>query len=138
MIVNEDELKDLEKEVRKLKRIAGEWTSQLHDLVEGRLPALSGVEEEGEGEPPVAYHPRGWLRIAERRLNLGSGALKPEAEFHATVQTPDGPVTVIRPPWTRWTRPSPRPRPRVDVSSRSPRPAAARRWNLNCCAAPIW
>lgn len=92
--MNEDELKDLEKEVRKLKRIAGEWASQLHDLVEGRLPALSGVEEEGEGEPPVAYHPRGWLRIAERRLNLGSGALKPEAEFHATVQTPDGPVTV--------------------------------------------
>ena len=34
-----EELKDLEKEVRKLKRIASEWAGQLHDLVEDRLPA---------------------------------------------------------------------------------------------------
>ena len=34
-----EELKDLDKEVRKLKRIASEWASQLHDLVEDRLPA---------------------------------------------------------------------------------------------------
>ena len=33
------ELKELEKEVKKLKRIASEWASQLHDLVEDRLPA---------------------------------------------------------------------------------------------------
>ncbi len=37
--MTEDELKDLEKEVKKLKRIASEWASQLHDLVEDRLPA---------------------------------------------------------------------------------------------------
>lgn len=37
--MTEEELKDLEKEVRKLKRIASEWASQLHDLVEDRLPA---------------------------------------------------------------------------------------------------
>ncbi|TXH74908.1 CCE_0567 family metalloprotein [Thiobacillus sp.] len=37
--MSEDELKDLDKEVRKLKRIASEWASQLHDLVEDRLPA---------------------------------------------------------------------------------------------------
>ncbi len=37
--MNEDELKDLDKEVRKLKRIASEWASQLHDLVEDRLPS---------------------------------------------------------------------------------------------------
>ncbi len=37
--MNEEELKDLEKEVKKLKRIASEWASQLHDLVEDRLPA---------------------------------------------------------------------------------------------------
>lgn len=60
----------------------------------GPLPALSVVEEEGEGEPPVAYHPSGWLRQAETRLGLEPETLKPEAEFHATVQTPDGPVTV--------------------------------------------
>ncbi|MDD3517469.1 MAG: CCE_0567 family metalloprotein [Chromatiales bacterium] len=37
--MSEDELKDLEKEVRKCKRVASEWASQLHDLVEDRLPA---------------------------------------------------------------------------------------------------
>lgn len=58
------------------------------------LPALSVVEEEKEGEPAVAYHPNGWLRAAERAMKLDNGALKPEAEFQATVQTPDGPVTV--------------------------------------------
>jgi hypothetical protein len=34
-----EELKALEKDVRKKKRIANEWASQLHDLVEDRLPA---------------------------------------------------------------------------------------------------
>ena len=34
-----DELKALEKDVRRLKRIAGEWAAKLHDLVEERLPA---------------------------------------------------------------------------------------------------
>jgi hypothetical protein len=31
--------KTLDKETRKLKRIAAEWAGQLHDLVEDRLPA---------------------------------------------------------------------------------------------------
>lgn len=33
-----EELKRLDKEVRKAKRIAGEWAMQLHDLVEDGLP----------------------------------------------------------------------------------------------------
>ena len=37
--MTESELKDLDKEVKKLKRLASEWASQLHDLVEDRLPA---------------------------------------------------------------------------------------------------
>ena len=37
--MNEDELKALDKEVKRLKRIASEWAGQLHDLVEDRLPA---------------------------------------------------------------------------------------------------
>ncbi len=37
--MNDEELKELEKEVKKCKRIASEWASQLHDLVEDRLPA---------------------------------------------------------------------------------------------------
>ena len=34
-----EELQAMEKEVAKAKRIAGEWASKLHDLVEDRLPA---------------------------------------------------------------------------------------------------
>jgi hypothetical protein len=41
--LTEEELKSLDKEVKKLKRIASEWASELHDLVEDRLPA--GYEE---------------------------------------------------------------------------------------------
>ena len=37
--MTEEELKILDKEVKKLKRISSEWASQLHDLVEERLPA---------------------------------------------------------------------------------------------------
>lgn len=37
--MNEDELKALDKEVKRLKRISSEWASQLHDLVEDKLPA---------------------------------------------------------------------------------------------------
>lgn len=58
------------------------------------LPALSVVEEEGEGEAPVAYHPNAWLRGAEQRLGLDSGALSAVPDYRATVQTPDGPVTI--------------------------------------------
>lgn len=37
--MTEEELKALQKDVKKKKRIASEWASQLHDLVEDRLPA---------------------------------------------------------------------------------------------------
>jgi hypothetical protein len=37
--MTDDELKTLEKAVRKAKRIASERASELHDLVEDRLPA---------------------------------------------------------------------------------------------------
>ena len=37
--MTEEELKDLDKEVKKLKRMASESASQLHDLVEDKLPA---------------------------------------------------------------------------------------------------
>lgn len=37
--MSDAELADMEKEVKKLKRIAGEWAAQMHDLVEERLPA---------------------------------------------------------------------------------------------------
>jgi hypothetical protein len=34
-----EELQQLEKEVAKAKRVASEWASKMHDLVEDRLPA---------------------------------------------------------------------------------------------------
>lgn len=37
--MSEEELKVLQKDMRRKKRIASEWASQLHDLVEDRLPA---------------------------------------------------------------------------------------------------
>jgi hypothetical protein len=37
--MSDEELAALDKEVKKLKRIASEWASQMHDLVEDRLPA---------------------------------------------------------------------------------------------------
>jgi hypothetical protein len=37
--MTDEELHSLDKEVKKLKRIASEWASQMHDLVEDRLPA---------------------------------------------------------------------------------------------------
>lgn len=37
--MTDEEIAALDKEVRKLKRIASEWASQMHDLVEDRLPA---------------------------------------------------------------------------------------------------
>jgi hypothetical protein len=37
--MTEEELQALEKEVKKLKRVATEWAGQIHDLVEERIPA---------------------------------------------------------------------------------------------------
>ena len=34
-----EELRELDQEVKRAKRIASEWASKLHDLVEDRLPA---------------------------------------------------------------------------------------------------
>ncbi|OIO72464.1 MAG: hypothetical protein CO186_03830 [Zetaproteobacteria bacterium CG_4_9_14_3_um_filter_49_83] len=41
--MSDEGLKALQKDMRRKKRIASEWASQLHDLVEDRLPA--GYEE---------------------------------------------------------------------------------------------
>jgi hypothetical protein len=34
-----EEIKELDREVKRLKRIASDWAGQMHDLVEERLPA---------------------------------------------------------------------------------------------------
>ncbi len=68
------------------------------------LPPLSKLKE--DGQPAVVHHPAGFLNSAEERLGLPPGSLVHEAEFHATVDTPDGPValhlasfTTIDPPF---------------------------------------
>ncbi len=38
-VLSPEDLQALDKEVKKLKRIASEWASQMHDLVEDRLPS---------------------------------------------------------------------------------------------------
>jgi len=47
--MDENTLKEMDKEVRRLRRIASEWAGQLHDLVEDRLPAayldLPGISQ---------------------------------------------------------------------------------------------
>ncbi len=57
------------------------------------LPILSTVFE----DPPssrVENHPSVYLRSAEAALGLDNGGLALEAEFSASVDTPDGPIKV--------------------------------------------
>ncbi|WP_455212471.1 CCE_0567 family metalloprotein [Kaarinaea lacus] len=62
--MNEEELKALEKEVKKRKRIASEWASQLHDLVEDRLPA---AYEEIHGMAQSTYDAcKAWKEASDR------------------------------------------------------------------------
>jgi hypothetical protein len=68
--MDEAELKELEKEVKKLKRIAAEWAGQLHDLVEDKLPA--GYRE----LPAIAQSTfdacQAWAEANERLAKLNS------------------------------------------------------------------
>jgi hypothetical protein len=62
--MTEEELKALEKEVKKRKRIASEWASQLHDLVEDRLP---GAFEEIHDMAQSTYDAcKEWKEATER------------------------------------------------------------------------
>lgn len=56
------------------------------------LPPLSDLME--DSQPAVVHHPASFLKAAEETLGLPSGSLVHEAEFHATVDTPDGPVAL--------------------------------------------
>jgi hypothetical protein len=62
--MNEEELKALEKEVKKAKRVATEWAGQLHDLVEDRLP---GAFEEIHGIAQSTYDAcKAWKEASAR------------------------------------------------------------------------
>lgn len=59
-----EEIKALEKAVAKAKRIASERASELHDLVEDRLP---GAYEELPGIAQAAYDAcKAWAEASER------------------------------------------------------------------------
>ncbi|MEJ2645703.1 MAG: CCE_0567 family metalloprotein [Gammaproteobacteria bacterium] len=62
--MNAEELKMLEKEVKKRKRVASEWASQLHDLVEDRLPAA--FEEIHELADSTYEACKAWKEATER------------------------------------------------------------------------
>jgi hypothetical protein len=68
--MSEDELKELDREVKKLKRMASEQASQLHDLVEDRLPA--GYEEI-PGIAQATYNACKAWADAIARLNAAQG-----------------------------------------------------------------
>jgi len=62
--MTEEELKALEKEVKKAKRVATEWAGQLHDLVEDRLP---GAFEEIHGIAQSTYDAcKAWKEASTR------------------------------------------------------------------------
>ena len=69
------------------------------------LPPRSDLME-CASPPQVVHHPAGFIQAAENKLGLPAGSLAHEPEFHATVDTPDGPVamhlasfTTIDPPF---------------------------------------
>jgi hypothetical protein len=66
-----EELKNLDKEVKRMKRIASEWAAQMHDLVEERLPA---AYEEIPGLAQSTYNAcKSWAdanaRLAAEHIN---------------------------------------------------------------------
>lgn len=58
------------------------------------LPTLSALHDEGYS-PTVNVHPVAILRDAEIHLGLAEGAIVPEAEFQAWVDTPEGDVPIL-------------------------------------------
>ncbi len=58
------------------------------------LPLLAALREEGYS-PKVQIHPTAAMREAEIRLGLPEGAIEPEADFSAWVDTPGGDVPIL-------------------------------------------
>jgi hypothetical protein len=69
--MSDEELKELDREVKKLKRIAGEWASKMHDLVEERLPA---AYEEIPGLAQSTFDAcRAWADANSRLITMQKG-----------------------------------------------------------------
>lgn len=63
-------LKELDKEVKRLKRIASDWVGQMHDLVEERLPAA--YEEIPDLAQSTFDACQAWAEANERLAKLTS------------------------------------------------------------------
>jgi hypothetical protein len=69
--MSEAEIKELDKEVKRLKRIASEWASKMHDLVEERLPA---AYEEIPGLAQSTFDAcRAWSEANSRLVTMQKG-----------------------------------------------------------------
>ncbi len=68
--MTEEDIQELEKEVKKLKRIATEWAGQVHDLVEERIPA--GYRELPELTQSTVEACKAWEE-ANKRLKAAKG-----------------------------------------------------------------
>ncbi len=69
--MSEEELKDLDKDVKRLKRIASEWAAKMHDLVEERLPA---AYQDIPGLAQSTYDAcRAWAEANTRLTNIQKG-----------------------------------------------------------------
>ena len=69
--MSEDDLKALDKDMRRLKRIAAEWASKMHDLVEDRLP--TGYEEIPELSRATYEACAAWAEAARKFAAAGGG-----------------------------------------------------------------
>lgn len=58
------------------------------------LPLLAALRDE-DYSPTVQFHPTVLVREAEIHLGLPEGAIVPEADFHAWVDTPEGDVPIL-------------------------------------------
>ncbi len=58
------------------------------------LPPLAALRDE-DYSPTVQFHPTAVVREAEIHLGLPEGAIEPDAEFSAWVDTPGGDVPVL-------------------------------------------
>jgi len=58
------------------------------------LPALAALRDE-DYSPTVQFHPTALVREAEIHLGLPEGAIEPEPEFAAWVDTPEGDIPVL-------------------------------------------
>lgn len=68
--MTDDELKALQKEVSQKKRIATEWASQIHDLVEDRL--MTGYGDLPDLARQTVTACEAWAD-AKKRLDLAGG-----------------------------------------------------------------